>query len=297
MLSRRSDLATEARRIWSEDNVGQIEGVEETVEERSGFQVTTVDITSEGAAKELGKAVGKYVTVELGRFLRREDEAFEDCVRVLADIIAGLTEKAGGGALVVGLGNPAITPDAVGHLVVKNTLVTRHLRQQMPDAFAAFGDVAALEPGVLGTTGVESVDVVGAIAEKIRPGVVIAVDALASRSMDRVCRTVQISDTGIVPGSGVGNARGELSQRALGVPVGALGVPAVVDAATLTLDMAREAGVELDAAALRERSGKMIVTPREIDSAVADISRLMGYAIDVALNPGLQVRDVDMFLG
>lgn len=297
MLSRRSDLATEARRIWSEDNLGQIEGVEETVEERSGFQVTTVDIVSDRAAGELGKAVGKYVTVELGRFLRREDEAFEDCVRVLADIIAGLTEKAGGGALVVGLGNPAITPDAVGHLVVKNTLVTRHLRQQLPDAFAAFGDVAALEPGVLGTTGVESVDVVGAIAEKIRPGVVIAVDALASRSMDRVCRTVQISDTGIVPGSGVGNARGELSQRTLGVPVVALGVPTVVDAATLTLDMAREAGVELDADALRERSGKMIVTPREIDSAVADISRLMGYAIDVALNPGLQVRDVDMFLG
>ncbi len=297
MLSRRSDLATEARRIWSEDNIGQIGGVEESVEERSGFQVTTVDITSEDAARELGKAVGKYVTVELGRFLRREDEAFEDCVRVLADIIAGLTEKTEGGALVVGLGNPAITPDAVGHLVVKNTLVTRHLRQQMPEAFAAFGDVAALEPGVLGTTGVESVDVVGAIAGKIRPGVVIVVDALASRSMDRVCRTVQISDTGIVPGSGVGNARGELSNRTLGVPVVALGVPTVVDAATLTLDMAREAGVELDAGALREKSGKMIVTPREIDSAVANISRLMGYAIDLALHPGLEVRDVDMFLG
>lgn len=297
MLSRRSDLAMEARRIWSEDNAGEIDGVRELVETRRGFRVTRVDITSEAAARELGKGVGRYVTLELGRFLRREDESFEDGVQVLAEVIRELLGDAAGGVLVVGLGNPAITPDAVGHLVVKSTLVTRHLRRQMPEAFASFGDVAALEPGVLGTTGVESVDVVGAIAEKIKPGAVIAVDALASRSMERVCSTVQISDTGIVPGSGVGNARGELSRRTLGVPVIALGVPTVVDAATLTLDMARDAGAELDAERLRGQSGRMIVTPREIDSAVANISRLMGYGIDLAVHRGLEVRDVDMFLG
>lgn len=297
MLSRRTDLAAEARRIWSEENLREIEGVEERSEDRSGFRVTDVRITGPEAARELGKPLGRYVTLELGRFLRREDESFEDGVRVLADMIRELAGSPGGTTLVVGLGNPAITPDAVGHLVVKNTLVTRHLRRQMPEAFAGFGDVAALEPGVLGTTGVESAQVVGAIVDAISPALVVAVDALASRSMDRVCRTVQISDTGIVPGSGVGNARGELSRQTLGVPVIALGVPTVVDAATLALDMAREAGVELEANALREHSGKMIVTPREIDSNVTNISRLMGYGLDLALHPGLEVRDVDMFLG
>ncbi len=297
MLSRRSDLAMEAKRIWNEDNLAELEGAEESVESRQGFEVTTVTITGDRASEELCKPKGKYVTVELGRFLRREDDSFEAGVQVIAEILQDLLGRVSGGVLVAGLGNPAITPDAVGHLVVKNTLVTRHLKRQMPDAFSGFGDLAALEPGVMGTTGVESVDVVGAVVREIKPTALIAVDALASRGMDRVCRTVQIADSGIVPGSGVGNARAALSKDTLGIPVIALGVPTVVDAATLTLDVAREAGVELDAGQLREKSGGMIVTPREIDSNVQTISRLMAYGINLALHPGLTVRDVDMFLG
>ncbi len=297
MLSRRSDLAMEAKRIWNEDNFAELEGAEEISESRRGFPVTSVRIFGDRAAEELCKPKGRYVTVELGRFLRREDDSFEAGAQVIADLLRELLGRVEGGILVAGLGNPAITPDAVGHLVVGSTLVTRHLKRQMGDAFAQFGDLAALEPGVLGTTGVESVDVVGALVREIQPAALIAVDALASRSMDRVCRTVQIADSGIVPGSGVGNARGALSRNTLGIPVIALGVPTVVDAATLTLDVARQAGVELDAGALREQSGGMIVTPREIDSQVRNISRLMAYGINLAVHPGLTVGDVDMFLG
>ena len=297
MLSRRSDLAMEAKRIWNEDNFAELEGAEEKCESRRGFPVTSVRIFGDRAAEELCKPKGRYVTVELGRFLRREDDSFEAGAQVIADLLRELLGAVEGGILVAGLGNPAITPDAVGHLVVASTLVTRHLKRQMGEAFTQFGDLAALEPGVLGTTGVESVDVVGALVREIRPAALIAVDALASRSMDRVCRTVQIADSGIVPGSGVGNARGALSKDTLGIPVIALGVPTVVDAATLTLDVARQAGVELDANALREQSGGMIVTPREIDSQVRNISRLMAYGINLAVHPGLTVGDVDMFLG
>ncbi len=297
MLSRRSDLAMEARRIWNEDNLAELEGAEEKTETRQGFPVTSVRIFGDRAAEELCKPKGRYVTVELGRFLRREDDSFEAGAQVIAQLLRELLGQVEGGILVAGLGNPAITPDAVGHLVVASTLVTRHLKRQMGETFAQFGDLSALEPGVLGTTGVESVDVVGALVREIRPAALIAVDALASRSVERVCRTVQIADSGIVPGSGVGNARGALSRASLGIPVIALGVPTVVDAATLTLDVARQAGVELDAQALRERSGGMIVTPREIDAQVRNISRLMAYGINLAVHPGLTVSDVDMFLG
>ena len=297
MLSRRSDLAMEARRIWNEDNLAELEGAEEKTETRQGFPVTSVRIFGDRAAEELCKPKGRYVTVELGRFLRREDDSFEAGAQVIAQLLRELLGQVEGGILVAGLGNPAITPDAVGHLVVASTLVTRHLKRQMGETFAQFGDLSALEPGVLGTTGVESVDVVGALVREIRPAALIAVDALASRSVERVCRTVQIADSGIVPGSGVGNARGALSRASLGIPVIALGVPTVVDAATLTLDVARQAGVELDTQALRERSGGMIVTPREIDAQVRNISRLMAYGINLAVHPGLTVSDVDMFLG
>lgn len=287
----------EAKKIWSEDHPDALPGVEEDVSTRRGFEVVTVDVRSEEAARALGKPQGRYVTVELGRFLRREDDAFADGVQVLAEVLRDLLGQVSGPVLVVGLGNPAITPDAVGHLTVKNTLITRHLKDRSPRDFRGFGSVAALEPGVLGTTGVESVDTVGALVRQIRPEAVIAVDALASRSMERLCRTVQVSDTGIVPGSGVGNARAALSRDTLGVPVIALGVPTVVDAATLTLDLAREAGADLDADALRQAAGSMIVTPREIDSAAASISRLAAYALNLALHPGLTVEDVDMLVG
>jgi spore protease len=176
-------------------------------------------------------------------------------------------------------------------------MATRHLVEQMPEHFGAFRPVSALAAGVLGTTGVESGELVAALVKKIRPACVLAVDALVSRNLDRVCRTIQIADTGIVPGSGVGNAREALSQETLGVPVVAIGVPTVVDAATLCADVLSEAGkIDLDPTALRGFSGGVIVTPKEIDSQVADLAKVIGYGINLALQTGLTIQDVEMFL-
>lgn len=294
---RRTDLALEARELWNEVHPGKPDGVVHTEKTDRGFTISETRILDEQGSSALCKPIGRYVTIELQRLLRREDGAFSDCAQVLADTISSLLDLEDGDAvLVVGLGNSSITPDAVGHLTLLSTLVTRHLTQASPEDFAAFRPVAALEPGVLGTTGMESAQIIRSVVNDIRPAAVLAIDALASLKMSRVCRTLQLTDTGIVPGSGIGNGRQELSAATLGVPVIAMGVPTVVDAATLAADLAQSAGVELDEDYLRRDCGSMIVTPRDIDSAAAGISRLMGYGINLALHPTLTVADVDLFL-
>lgn len=300
MLARRTDLAMEAKNLWeesAEDNTA-LEGVEARDSEREGFQVTTVRILNEKGARALNKPVGNYVTLLLDGLARREEDAFGRAARALgAELSALLKLPTGAPALVVGLGNRAITPDAVGPMTAGHTMVTRHLVERVPEHFGSFRPVSALAAGVLGTTGMESGELVAAVVEKIRPACVLAVDALASRSLDRVCRTIQIADTGIVPGSGVGNARAALNRETLGVPVVAIGVPTVVDAVTLCADVLAEAGRnDLDPETLRKAGGGLIVTPREIDSHVADISKVIGFGVNLALHSGLTVEDVEMFL-
>ena len=203
----------------------------------------------------------------------------------------------GAPALVVGLGNRAITPDNIGPKAADQTMVTRHLVERVPEHFGSFRPVAALAAGVLGTTGMESGELVRAVAETLRPACVIAVDALASRSLRRVCRTIQLADTGITPGSGVGNARAALNAETLGVPVIAVGVPTVVDAATLTCDVLAEAGKgELNPAALQGAGDGLIVTPKDIDTQVHDLAKVIGYGINLALHTGLTIGDVELFL-
>ena len=300
MLKRRTDLALEAKELWAEsaEKETKLEGVRARDSLREGYQVTTVDILDEQGASSLGKPVGSYVTVQLDALARREEDAFGRAARAIAAELNGLLklpEEAT--CLVVGLGNRAITPDAIGPGVADHTMVTRHLVEQVPEHFGSFRPVAALAAGVLGTTGVESGELVKAVAEKIRPGCIIAVDALASRSMDRVCTTVQLANTGIVPGSGVGNHRAALNRETLGVPVIAVGVPTVVDAGTLAADILAEAGQEgLDPEALAGAGEGLMVTPRDIDQRVADLVKVIGYGINLALQPGLTIEDVDLFL-
>ena len=300
MLKRRTDLALEAKELWTEsaEKETKLEGVRARDSLREGYQVTTVDILDEQGASSLGKPVGSYVTVQLDALARREEDAFGRAARAIAAELNGLLklpEEAT--CLVVGLGNRAITPDAIGPGVADHTMVTRHLVEQVPERFGSFRPVAALAAGVLGTTGVESGELVKAVAEKIRPGCIIAVDALASRSMDRVCTTVQLANTGIVPGSGVGNHRAALNRETLGVPVIAVGVPTVVDAGTLAADILAEAGQEgLDPEALAGAGDGLMVTPRDIDQRVADLVKVIGYGINLALQPGLTIEDVDLFL-
>ena len=296
----RTDLAVEAREIWSESAERQTElpGVIARDKTVAGFNVTTVKITDETGAAELNKPIGTYITLELDKFIRREDDAFNSGTITLAQEIGELLQLSPKDAvLVVGLGNSAITADAIGPMTIKNTMVTRHLVEKMPEDFGMLRRVSALESGVLGTTGIESAEIIKAVTEKLKPSHVVVIDALASRRLRRVCRTVQLADTGIVPGSGVGNSRQAISRETLGVPVTAIGVPTVVDAATLAADLAEQAGARnIDPGDFEQFGGDMVVTPKDIDSSVNDISKFVGYALNLALHNGLTVDDVTMFL-
>ena len=181
-----------------------------------------------------------------------------------------------GPVLAAGLGNRAMTCDAVGPAVVDNLLVTRHMIRAMPRQFADFRPVAAVCPGVLARTGMEALELVRGAVERVHPAAVIAVDALAARDSARLCATVQLSDTGLVPGSGVGNRRSALDQGTLGVPVLAVGIPTVVD-------VDPEVG--------------LFLTPRDIDQRIRELGRLLGYGITLALQPSLTAADVTALLG
>ena len=280
MLKRRTDLALEAAQLWQESagEAGTLPGVESEESTREGYPVTTVRIRDEAGARALGKPVGTYVTLELDGLARREEDAFGRAARALAAELGALLGLAPGApALVVGLGNRAITPDNIGPKAADQTMVARHLVERVPEHFGSF--------------------LVRAVAETLRPACVIAVDALASRSLRRVCRTIQLADTGITPGSGVGNARAALNAETLGVPVIAVGVPTVVDAATLTCDVLAEAGKgELNPAALQGAGDGLIVTPKDIDTQVHDLAKVIGYGINLALHTGLTIGDVELFL-
>ena len=295
MLGRRTDLALEAKEIWEEGaaEAAVLEGVEAASGEREGFHTETVRILDRRGEEALGKPAGRYVTLTLDGLARREEGAFGRAARAVAGELSTLLEGVApdGLVLVVGLGNRAITPDAIGPKVHERTLVTRHLVRQMPEHFGSFRPVASLAAEVLGNTGMESGEVARAVCEDIRPACVIAVDALASRSLDRLCRTVQLSDTGITPGSGVGNHRVGLNRESLGVPVIAVGVPTVVDGATLAADLT---GAE-DLPPLG-KGGSLLVTPKDIDSQVSDLSHIIGYGISLALQPGLTVEDLYLLL-
>jgi len=290
MLKRRTDLALEARELAGEG----LPGVEQEEKEPEGFPLTTVRITGEEGARALGKPVGTYHTLDLTAVSRREEGAFPRAVRALAGLLAPLLPEEGE-VLVVGLGNRAITPDAVGPKAADNTLVTRHLRQLAPEHFGSFRSVAALAAGVLGSTGIESGEIVRAVAEKTAPRAIIAIDALCARRVERLCATVQLSDTGIAPGSGVGNHRFALNEETLGVPVIALGVPTVVEAATLAADLLEEAEAPEE---LRERpGGRLIVTSQDIDQRVEDMARVIGSAVSLALQPELTLEELEGLVG
>lgn len=296
MWKQRTDLALEAKELWQESAGTQteLEGVAAREGQREGFAVTTVQVLNAVGSQAIGKPEGTYITVELDGLQRREEDAFGRAARAVAGELSGLLGQLPPDApvLVVGLGNRAITPDAIGPKVHEHTMVTRHLVEQIPEHFASFRPVASLSAGVLGTTGMESGELIRAVCDKIRPRCVIAVDALASRSIHRVCRTVQLADTGITPGSGVGNHRHALNRETLGIPVIAIGVPTVVDGATLAADLLGEG----EPPALIQGAERLIVTPRDIDAQVADLSKVIGFGINLALHQGLSVEDVELFL-
>ncbi|GER66956.1 germination protease [Weizmannia acidilactici] len=245
IYSVRTDLAIEARDLAVEEKIknkesGELEGV--TVEERTvnDMKVTTVKISKKGE-KVLGKKAGNYLTIEVQGIRNGDTEVQQKVEEVFAEefnrYLKNLNIKEDASCLVVGLGNWNVTPDALGPLVCEKVLVTRHLFKLEPESVeSGYRPVSALAPGVMGLTGIETSDIIFGVSEKTKPDFIIVVDALASRSLERVNATIQISDTGIQPGSGIGNKRKELSKETLGVPVIAIGVPTVVDAVTITSD-------------------------------------------------------------
>lgn len=295
MLEKRTDLALEAREIWQEsaEKSARLPGVKSTKRKQEGYPVTRVDILDSRGASALGKPQGAYLTIDLTTYWQRKDEFFARAVRAVGSQLKELLPGEGA-ALVVGLGNRAMTPDAVGPLAADSVLVTRHLIASMPRHFSGFRPVSVFRSGVLGTTGVESAEAVRGLVAEVRPDMVIVVDALASRRVGRVCSTVQLSDTGIVPGSGVGNHRSALNAETLGVPVIAIGVPTVVDAATLAADLLEGQG-EINEEQLRKDQNNMMVTPRDIDAQVRDLAKVVGYGINWALQE-LEIEEMNALL-
>ena len=297
MFAKRTDLALEAREIWQEsaEKTTRLAGVKATKQRQEDYPVTRVDILDGRGEAALGKPQGSYLTIDLTTFWQRKADFFERAVRAVGSQLKTLLPPEGP-ALVIGLGNDAMTPDAVGPLAVDSVLVTRHLIAAMPKHFSGFRPVAVQRTGVLGTTGVESAEAVRGLVAEVQPALVIAVDALASRRVGRVCATVQLSDTGIIPGSGVGNHRSALNRETLGVPVFAVGIPTVGDAATLAADLMEEAGIaDIDEDKLRAGQQNLMVTPRDIDQQVRDLAKVVGYGINWALQD-LEIEEMNALL-
>ena len=275
----RTDLASEV--VQRPENAS-LAGLELNEERICGCRVTAVKINGGEASKVLCKPIGNYLTLELDEYIRRRENSFSDAANALSQLMRRFAEIQNAQSFLVAcLGNRAITPDAVGPEVSDSLIVTRHLKLSLPQEFAALSSVAVLRTGVLGTTGIESAQSLKALCGLVQPDCVIAVDALASGELDRLCRNVQICDSGIAPGSGVGNDRAELNRESLGVPVIAVGVPTVIDAAAFCAD---------------ESAAGLFVTPRNIDELVRSVSKLVAYGLNLALHPGLSIADVDMLV-
>ena len=290
----RTDLAVEA--IENHKTAAALPHVRQSDRTLEGFAIHEVRILSEDAAREIGKPQGRYLTLELDALIRREEDAFPRACKALSTLLRELLPRPNDGpVLIAGLGNRMITPDAIGPQTADHVIATRHLVAQSPDIFADWRPVSALAPGVLGQTGVETGEVICGVLDRVRPAAVIAVDALAAGRLSRLLRTVQLADTGITPGAGVGNARAALNKETLGVPVIAVGVPTVVDGATLAHEISSQLG-QPDCEALDDLSQPVMITTRDIDREVADISRMIGYAVNMALHPHLSVADIDLYL-
>ena len=323
MFQIRTDLALEIRELYQEEKQEEIPGVKVDKEELQNVTITRVEVLNEKGQEIMGKSIGKYITLESVALRRPDADLKDEISQILAKEIKALVDIQGHlKVLVVGLGNEYVTPDALGPKVVSKLFVTRHLFQfYNKDSDDDLAELSAISPGVMGVTGIETVEIVKGIVEKIKPDLVIAVDALASRKMERVNTTIQISTDGIHPGSGVGNKRKALDQDTLGIPVIALGVPTVVDAATLTNDtiqlvinaFSRQARVgsqfynmlqelnneekyELIKEVLEPYSANVVVTPKEVDDIILNLSHIIANGINMAIHPGIDLKDVNRYL-
>lgn len=308
----RTDLAVEAH-ANARGSLDRLPGVDVREERQGGVLISRVDVLTEDAAARMGKPIGRYVTIEAREIRQRGTDLQEQVARALAAELAPLlkmTEETQ--VFVVGLGNQFATPDALGPKVVEEVMVTRHLPDFVPaNLRGGLRSLCALAPGVLGLTGMETVEIVEGVVSRIKPDVVIAIDALASRSIERILTTIQLSDTGIQPGSGVGNRRKGINRETLGVPVIAIGVPTVVHAFTIAMDtmdlliqrlrtthpfysyLDRLEGTEkhrMIQEVLSPAVGDLMVTPKEIDALVDDLAKVISGGVNAAVHPRIAAQ-------
>ncbi len=275
----RTDLAIEAHELTGR----QTEGIEFSDIKKGGIKATKMKVSTPKAAENIGKPCGTYITFE-NLMLTDDFTDAKEKITAIADEIYSLLPKSGL-VLAVGLGNITITPDAVGPKSARYILATRHISGELArsSGLDKLRPVSVMAPGVLGQTGIESSELISSLVSKLKPSAVIAIDALASRNLSRLGCTVQICDSGISPGAGVGNHRLRLDSNSLGVPVIAIGIPTVVDALTLAYDLLSETDTSHIDQTVQPRGEQMIVTPREIDILTERASRLIGMSVNCAL--------------
>ncbi|UVI32055.1 GPR endopeptidase [Paenibacillus spongiae] len=319
------DLALEAKELAESGGNGPIPGVLSEVSDEEGIKITRLQVQNEEGARALGKMPGHYVTFEVPD-LRKLDTGLQDRVATkLAQEFESFLDRIGVGkkanVLIVGLGNWNVTPDALGPLVVENVMVTRHFFELMPDQVSpGYRSVSAVAPGVLGITGIESSEIVQGIVDRAKPEVIIAIDALASKALERVNTTIQIADTGIHPGSGIGNKRRGLTKEIMGIPVIAIGVPTVVYASTIvnnTIELMRshvqaqngntdqifglinkmedKDRLQLVREALGPLGYDLLVTPKEIDQFIEDIANIIASGLNAGLHDAVDTSNVSAY--
>lgn len=310
-FSPRTDLANECLELHFGNTKPDIDGIISRSETRHGKRCDILEITNSTGAVKLAKPIGKYITLDVGKITLCTRESFEELVNLCAETLSDLLPEKGS-CLIACLGNRKITADAQGPLCADYLIVSRHIKENTPKLFSSLelAETMCIVPDVLGNTGIEAAHTVKGIVESIKPDFVIAVDSLAARKSARVGTTVQMSNAGIAPGSGIGNHRAALNRKTLGVPVISIGVPTVVDAVTVCTDVLEQAFSEdivqnisedtknsILKSVLQNGSYGYFVTPKNADDIAKAAARLIGFSVNKALNPGLTISEMEELIG
>lgn len=305
------DLAVEARDLVRGDADREIQGVEEKVEKLEQIKITTIDIKEPQAAQTMGRPVGTYVTIESPPLKINDPYVKQEIIEAMGKTIPVLLKdslKPQDIVLLVGLGNWRATPDALGPKFIEYSPITRHYHEYAPDALVeGMRPTCGIAPGVLGITGLETFDVIKGIVDKVKPTVLFIVDSLAAQNVERIGTTIQMSNTGIQPGSGIGNTRQALTQQELGIPVIAIGCPTIVNAAIITNQAIRQYCINNGVSFVETRAndtikdilsffgGSLTVTPKEIDDIIENTSRILAMGVATALFPGISQEQLELY--
>lgn len=327
----RTDLAIESKEMY---NASQIDGIKTITQDFKNIKITSVKITNSIGEKNLNRSRGTYITIECPLLKKNSVDYREQVIKILADnlkkLLDGLNNNPDSkkneleNILVVGLGNWNITADALGPKTVSKVLVTRHIRKFIPKEIKnSIKTVSAISPGVLGITGIETYEVIKSLKDKIKPDLIIIIDSLAARNISRINSTIQISDTGITPGAGINNKRTSLDKKNLGCNIISIGVPTVIDAATLindTIDKILDTMISsskknfeqdffitlnklppqekynLIKKILSPYENSMFVTPKEVDEVIEQLSNIIANAINISLHDKITNRDINRFI-